>query len=987
MLRAKRLIEVAQTLGLAFTLTSVAASGQTQSPNKPQEVTLLEQVPIERELAGGQRHVYLISLPQEGYAKVVIKQMGVNVGVMLRLPNGETVQAFEAAVLTLRELPIGWVAESSGNYQLEVYATAKAPAGRYEIRIVELRAATDDDRELQRARDLYLEHLRLHRQGKYIEARAPLIKALAIRERVLGPNDILVAKTLGYLGLNYENTGEFASAEPLLLRELRVIEKALGSNHPQVGVIFTEVGGFYLKKGDYLKSEENHLKALAIFERAQLTETNEVAASLTNLGSIYYARGDLGKAEHYYQKSRAVLEKIFGAEHFHLADSYSVLGRVAYDTGDYAKAEEMFSRALAISEKALKPDHLVVTRYRNDLAAVYSTTGEYAKAEALYRQSLSTHEQKAAMTNPNVHETLYGLGRLFAARGMPAAALQFQSRASELEERYIDLNLGAGSEREKLAFLEQTSRRSSRHISLHTQLAPNDAAARDLAVITILRRKGRVQDALSESMAALRRRFGPEEQKLLDQLNETTSNLANLVLYGRQKMTTGEHQEKITTLEQEREKLEAEISRHSSGFYQRFGPITADAIQKSMPPGTALIEFAVYRPFAPNQPDNESAYAEPHYVAYIIPPQGEIQWRELGEAKPIDDAVNRLRQALHDPQSQEVRRQARALDERVMQPVRALLGDATHLLVSPDGQLNLVPFEALVDESENFLIRRYSFTYVTSGRDLLRMQTARASKSPTTAPLIVANPSFGEPAAEQVASLARPPARRRRSVTAAGSLSEIYFAPLSGTAREANTIKKIFPEANLLTEAQATESALKLTSAPRMLHIATHGFFLSEPGAVATGSSGRGQSGVRAENPLLRSGLALTNANLRSSTGDDGILTALEASGLNLWGTKLVVLSACDTGLGEVRNGEGVYGLRRAFVLAGAESLVMSLWPVSDYPTERLMTEFYQNLKQGMGRGEALRQAQLHMVKENLHPFYWANFIQSGDWANLEGKR
>jgi CHAT domain-containing protein len=143
-------------------------------------------------------------------------------------------------------------------------------------------------------------------------------------------------------------------------------------------------------------------------------------------------------------------------------------------------------------------------------------------------------------------------------------------------------------------------------------------------------------------------------------------------------------------------------------------------------------------------------------------------------------------------------------------------------------------------------------------------------------------------------------------------------------------------------------------------------------------------------NPLLRSGLALANANLREKAGaDDGILTALEASGLNLWGTKLVVLSACDTGVGEVRNGEGVYGLRRAFVLAGAESLVMSLWPASDYTTRELMTHYYQNLKKGLGRGAALRLVQLDMLRRDpkLHPFYWANFIQSGEWANLDGKR
>ena len=140
----------------------------------------------------------------------------------------------------------------------------------------------------------------------------------------------------------------------------------------------------------------------------------------------------------------------------------------------------------------------------------------------------------------------------------------------------------------------------------------------------------------------------------------------------------------------------------------------------------------------------------------------------------------------------------------------------------------------------------------------------------------------------------------------------------------------------------------------------------------------------------MRAGLALARANIRGRTDpDDGVLTALEASRLNLWGTRLVALSACDTGVGEVRNGDGVYGLRRAFVLAGAESLLMSLWPVSDTWTERQMRSYYQHLKLGKGRGESLRLVQLDMLARNprLHPFYWANFIQSGDWAPLDGTR
>ena len=305
-----------------------------------------------------------------------------------------------------------------------------------------------------------------------------------------------------------------------------------------------------------------------------------------------------------------------------------------------------------------------------------------------------------------------------------------------------------------------------------------------------------------------------------------------------------------------------------------------------------------------------------------------------------------------------------------MEPLRTFTGGATRLLISPEGLLNLLPFQALVDERGRFLVERYSISYLSSGRDLLRMQTGRASHS---APVIVANPSFGGTDAPSVVHLAS----ARRSVTTGAEFKDLYFAPLAGAAQEARAIHALFPEARVLAGGEATESALKRVDAPSILHIATHGFFL--PNSPGSGSG----------NPLLRSGLALAGANRRSGGDDDGIFTALEASGLNLWGTRLVTLSACDSGVGEVRSGEGVYGLRRAFVLAGAESLVMSLWPVSDSVTREMMTAFYAGLKQGLGRAESLRKAQLAMLKRKgrEHPFYWASFIQSGEWGNLAGRR
>ncbi len=237
--------------------------------------------------------------------------------------------------------------------------------------------------------------------------------------------------------------------------------------------------------------------------------------------------------------------------------------------------------------------------------------------------------------------------------------------------------------------------------------------------------------------------------------------------------------------------------------------------------------------------------------------------------------------------------------------------------------------------------------------------------------------------------------KRRQGLTTGSDLSSLYFSPLGGTTEEGRVIKSLFASANVLTGSQATEAALKRVAAPLILHIATHGFFLQEAASTATKAESKTSAtraisaNIKIENPLLRSGLALAGANLDRGSDDDGILTALEAAGLNLWGTKLVTLSACDTGVGEVKNGDGVYGLRRSFVLAGAETLVMSLWPVSDTVTRELMTAYYKELRQGLGRSEALRKVQLQMLKrpDRAHPFYWASFIQSGEWANLEGKR
>jgi CHAT domain-containing protein/Tfp pilus assembly protein PilF len=837
------------------------------------------------------------------------------------------------------------------------------------------------------------------RRGNHAQAEQLNQRSLSIREKVAGPDSLPVANSLNNLGLIYRATNDLPRAEQAQLRALAIREKLLGPDHEDLSNSFTNLGLLYYGAGDFDSAEPMLQRALTISEKALGPDHRLVGRALNNLGLVESRKKAYEKAESHYQRALIIFENTTGPESDGVASILHNLGVIYKEAGqDLAKAENYYLRALAIWEKILGEYNPATGNAVHSLGILYQDMGDYERAEKFYFRALAIRERVQGPNNDYTVGLLRNLVQFYAAKGDPARAIEYQKRIRAIEEKIIPLNLTLGSERQKLAYFTQLQK-PDKVISLHVGLARDNAEARDLAAGTVLERKGRVLDALSENLSALRKRWNAQDQTLLDNLSDLNSRLALLVLNNPRKMSPEEHQKQIKALEDQREKLEAEISRRSAGSYQRSQPVTLSIIRSAIPDNAVLIEMAVYHSSDPKA-KGAQAYGEPRYVAYVLRKQGEVQWKELGDAKAIDAAIEAWREALRDPKRNDVQQLARAVDEKVMQPLRPLLGDATHLLISPDGALNLIPFEALLDEQNHYLVERFACTYLTSGRDLLRLQVARESKSP---PLVLADPLFGEPELATVAKPNTPPApsadrkhpggTKRQSVTTGSVLSSVYFAPLSGTAREAQSIKSLFAEAVVLTGTQATESSLKQVSAPRIMHIATHGFFLSDAPNSPTSASGQKTRSLsvnlRIENPLLRSGLALAGANLRQGGDDDGILTAMEASGLNLWGTKLVTLSACDTGVGEVKVGEGVYGLRRALVLAGAETLVMSLWPVSDYVTRELMSAYYKGLKQHLGRGEALRQVQLSMLKHKgrEHPFYWASFIQSGEWADLDGKR
>jgi len=1039
-----RLFSLFTTVSIAVAVLPARSAAPLQSGSSPapqitalpdqQEVTLEPGKPIERTLTGVETHRYKLRL-QKGQCGVVhVEQRGVDVVVQLLGSDNNLVLEVDDEIGKRGTEKLDIVAENDGLYTIQIHPKLKLSSGAYEMRLVELRAATSLDQNLYQVRQLRTKVHYLMDADKLQEALPLGQRALTLAQQTLGPDDAYVALVMadlaeifgamrkgeeakpGYeralqvltakfgaehpqtlrvssrLGNAYQELQEYSKADRLLSQALESEERILGPEDPMVANTLRGLGALHSSRGDYAKAERELLRALKILEGAGLTEDRQYAELLNILGYTYKWQNDFEKAWPYFERGLAIQERKFGADSPSLAKTLSNLGIVASQRKDYAAAERYFLRSLALKEKYVGPEHQDYATGLMNLANVYSAEGDNKKALETHLLAFSIFEKTAEPTNQPFIMSLANIATIYSALGDFENANRVQAKLESAVESVIAFNLAIGSERQKLAFLDTVARRTDRTISLNLQLEPDNPQAAALAATVLLQRKGRALDATTDTLSVLRRHSDPADQALLDQLKDATTQLARVALQGPQKQSLEEHRKTLRDLQERKEKLENAISHHNEAFRAQYQAVTLEAVQSAIPADSALVEFLTYSPYYPNAETTARMYGDLRYAVYVLHRNGAPKGIDLGKAKGIDDSIEKFRAALRDPGRSDARHLARAVAEEVLEPIQSLIVDDTRLLISPDGQLNLIPFEALVDDHGRYLVERFSITYLTTGRDLLRMQAPHPSRD---VPVLVADPWFGEPKGT-LASSARLAGRGRavrRSVTTGADLSSLYFAPLDGTRAEARNIQSLFPEARVLEGGQASATALEQLKAPKILHIATHGFFLLDRGHQDDSpDGGQGAAGTETAdllNPLLRSGLALSGANLVRDRKGEGILTALEASNLDLWGTKLVTLSACDTGVGEVKDREGVYGLRRSFFLAGAESLVMSLWPVSDYVTRQMMTAYYTGLKQGLGRGEALRQAELAMLKRKgrQHPFYWASFIQSGEWANLDGKR
>jgi len=852
-------------------------------------------------------------------------------------------------------------------------------------------------------------------QGLYAKAEPLYQRALAIREKVLGPEHPDTALSLNNLAALYKSQGLYAKAEPLYQRALAVNEKALGPEHPDTALSLNNLAALYKSQGLYAKAEPLYQRALAVNEKALGPEHPGTATSLNNLAALYDSQGLYAKAEPLYQRALAIREKVLGPEHPDTATSLNNLAGLYDSQSLYAKAEPLYQRALAIYEKALGPEHPDTALSLNNLAALYDSQGLYAKAEPLYQRALAIREKVLGPQHPDTARSLNNLALLYNNQGLYAKAEPLYQRALAISEKALgpehpdtatSLNNLAGlyksqglyAKAEPLArrglsveftliqreapYLPVAERQSFLQTFGYTyeiafSSAQRGSSGANLALFSRLNRQGLLQE-IEQRQAQLASLPGPQ-QSLANELRAVTQQLASVALTPEQRQQ----------LKGRQEELEKKLYRLLPQLQPRV--VEVQQVAAALPAGSALIEFQRYDPYDGRKPQDQR-WGKARYLALVLKPDGAITPIDLGPAQPIDAAIQAALAASEQKQADALALWAR-VGRLVLDPLTAATRGVSTLFLSPDGELNRVPFAALpAPGSSQLLSEALQLRLLTTGRELLDLQNAPNGK--TSPALVVANPAFDRtPGSMRAPAQLASASIQQRSA----DLGSQRWAPLPGTATEGAAIAQL-TSGRLLSGEQARAATIQQQQqAPRLLHLATHAYFQPDlPDAERnnnqpqrSNSTSQGPAALSGENPLLRSGIALAGANQPDADpADDGYLTALEVARLNWKGTELVVISACESGKGDIQAGEGVYGLKRAIAVAGARSSLLSLWKVDDRATAAFMESFYSKLKAGMGRADALaatqREFREHKMAGLRHPYFWAAFQLSGDWGAVK---
>ena len=795
--------------------------------------------------------------------------------------------------------------------------------------------------------------------GDYPKALEFLTKALDIDEKVLGKDHPATANSYNNIGLVYSDMGDYSKALEFLTKALNIREKALDKDHPDTAVSYNNIGSVYSDMGDYPKALEFLTKALDIDEKVLGKDHPATANSYNNIGLVYSDMGDYSKALEFFTKALNIAEKVFGKDHPDTAISYNNIGLVYYNMGDYSKALEFFTKALNITEKVLGKDHPNTATSYNSIGFMYNNIRNYPKALEFFTKALEIREKVLGKDHPNTATSYNNIGSVYNDMGDYNKAYNYSKEAYNIFKANRERNFEILSNEQKKKFLEAKKdflpNLLTNGYSYQQTVDGKETLSQEIYEIFI-NDKGILLD--DENTIAMLKNISQDKNLIskIDNLNSLKRAYAKLAGTMPKSEEVKGYQEKLKALREDIEKAEIEIAKISPKFKQELG--IKDLKLSDL---TSLLK--------PNELFVDIGYYGKNYYIFSVDKSGEVKFEKLSDkdSDTVNTTIKDFRADIDKIINATDANSSKALKELYNIVITNGIGDRidkfNSLIISTDGALRLLPFETLMD-GDRYLIESKQIRYTPSAKEFIRTHKFNIKDEGKDITMF-SDPNYESKSGKIMEMVADTPnvnkAMQTRSIKNMGT-----FKRLRGFKKEEEVLQSSFSGVKLFSRENANEENILAVKSPKILHITTHGYFISDENIT---------------NPMLKSGVALSGANIgiKQQTGE-GLVNALKLSGLSLDGTDLVVLSACETGLVDVKDTSSVASLPKTFIQAGSKNVLMSLWSVDDNSTVELMKEFYTDTKGNEKKfNEVLRNAKIKMIKEGKHPFYWAAFIMSGE--------
>jgi CHAT domain-containing protein len=802
------------------------------------------------------------------------------------------------------------------------------------------------------------------RLGDQHTAKIQLDSAIAIFDTPQKKKSQNYGSLLMDLGRYYQMAGDYPRAEVLFRQSVDILRSPSGEVNETYALAINALALHYETMGNYVEAEPLLKQALEARARLNGKLNAEYATVLQNLASLYQLMEAYEKAEPLLTEALDIDMKVLGTDHPQYSISLQNLATLYQKKKEFVKATSILENVRGLTEKSLGKSHPSYATVVSNLAALYQDQEKYAQSEKLWKESIELRRNILGEDHPDYARSLYGLAGVYFATGkLDEARAQFNVVISKYQSQ-ITSYFTALSEKEKGAFYSRIKPVFEAYQDFCVQQVvqkKSTEAAKDLYNLQ-LGTKAILLNSSSKVRSAIMASGDASLLELFRQWQESKERLVLSYNYSREERE--ELHVDLRQLEAASNDLEKRITERSEIFGQLDKkPVSWMDVRAALKENETAIEIVrVRKKFA-----KDSVY----YAALIVSRQDEAPKLFIWpNGRAMENKMYRFHRNAIKFQL------ADTLSYRYFwEPLAKVLPPTKKLYISSDGIFNKININGIRDpKTDKWVIDNYEVRLLSNTRELTESHPSMAGSNLTGSVFGYADFNLAE--TDKAVSTGK------RAIATRFGFVDGDIPMLPATEKEVNLLNSLLKEkqwkVQAFTLSQATEANLKSVQNPQILHIATHGFFLGD--VEINDELQTDDEKQITQNPLFRSGILLAGAALKQESGqEDGVLTAFEAMNLHLDKTELVSLSACETGLGEVRNGEGVYGLQRSFLVAGARTVIMSLWQVDDVATQELMSSFYKSWLSGGDKFQSFRQAQLEIKERYKHPFYWGAFVLIGN--------